>query len=173
MKRWALLGFLALSLAACGRESAATPPGALVDLVPSVGEIAGTPAATTPPLPTLDPELVARGEAIYAASCAECHGANLEGEANWQQPNPDGSFRAPPHDANGHTWHHDDGLLLETIRLGGARLPAEVGGTSAMPAFAETLSQAEIDAVLAYIKSTWPEDIRQIQWQVTVQSQSP
>ena len=29
-----------------------------------------------------------------------------------------------------------------------------------MPAFADILSDDEIDAVLAYIKSLWPEEIR-------------
>lgn len=62
---------------------------------------------------------------------------------------------------------------MEAIRLGGARLPAEIGGTSAMPGFAEALDEAEIEAVLAYIKSTWPEDIRQVQWQATLQIQIP
>jgi mono/diheme cytochrome c family protein len=41
-----------------------------------------------------------------------------------------------------------------------------------MPAFAGTLTDEEIAAVLTYIKSTWPEDIRAIQWQQTVQSTS-
>ncbi len=173
MARWAILGFLAFGLAACSQEGATTPSGAIVDSVPSINELAGTPTVPISPLPTLDPEVVVRGTAIYAANCAECHGASLEGEANWQQLNPDGSFRAPPHDANGHTWHHSDGQLIEAIRLGGARLPAEIGGTSAMPAFAEALDEAEIEAVLAYIKSTWPKDIRQVQWQVTLQNQTP
>jgi mono/diheme cytochrome c family protein len=29
-----------------------------------------------------------------------------------------------------------------------------------MPAFGETLSDAEIRAVLAYIHSTWPDDVK-------------
>jgi mono/diheme cytochrome c family protein len=91
----------------------------------------------------------------------------LEGEPEWQGQNPDGSFRAPPHDAGGHTWHHGDRVLLEAIRLGGGRLPAEVGGTSAMPAFAAVLSDREIAAVLSFIKSAWPEEIRAVQWEMT------
>jgi mono/diheme cytochrome c family protein len=173
MRRWAILGFLAFGLAACSQEGATTRSGTIVDSVPSINELAGTPTVSISPSPTLDPEVVVQGAAIYAANCAECHGASLEGEANWQQPNPDGSFRAPPHDANGHTWHHSDGQLMEAIRLGGSRLPAEIGGTSAMPAFAEALDESEIAAVLAYIKSAWPEDIRQAQWQVTSQNQIP
>ena len=34
---------------------------------------------------------------------------------------------------------------------------------SAMPAFGDVLSDAEIEAILGYIASTWPEDIRAAQ----------
>lgn len=128
-------------------------------------------AAEIPPLPTLNPDEVALGQQVYAANCARCHGANLEGEADWKSQNEDKSFRAPPHDASGHTWHHDDTLLLEAIQSGGARLPDNIGGTSNMPAFDEILTEEEIQAVLVYIKSTWPEDTREIQWEQTVRTQ--
>lgn len=120
-------------------------------------------------LPTLAPEAIALGASVYADHCASCHGVELEGESDWKVQNEDGSFRAPPHDASGHTWHHGDEMLLEAIRLGGARFEGlNIGGTSDMPAFAETLPGNEMAAVLAYIKSTWPEDIRNLQWEATV-----
>jgi mono/diheme cytochrome c family protein len=40
-----------------------------------------------------------------------------------------------------------------------------------MPAFEDVLTDDEISAVLAYIKSDWPEEIRQIQWERTVADQ--
>ena len=165
-----LLSFALTSwLVGCQREAVAptSPAGPLAN-VPSLSELAGTPAATVPPLPTLDSNLVTQGQAIYAEHCARCHGANLEGEPEWKAQNEDGSFRAPPHDAGGHTWHHGDGTLIEAVKLGGARLPDNIGGTSAMPAFADVLTGEEIAAVLAYIKSTWPGDIRILQWEQTV-----
>jgi mono/diheme cytochrome c family protein len=55
--------------------------------------------------------------------------------------------------------------LVEAVVEGGARLPANIGGTSDMPAFGELLTDEEITAVLAYIKSSWPEDIPQAQWE--------
>ena len=128
---------------------------------------APTAAADSPP--ALAPQQVARGAEIYTLHCAECHGANLEGEADWKLQNPDGSFRAPPHDASGHTWHHSDVQLIDAVRLGGARLPADVGGTSAMPAYGDILTDDDIAAVLDFIKSTWPEDIRRYQWERTLQ----
>ena len=77
--------------------------------------------AAFPPLPTLDPAEIALGKDVYALNCASCHGVNLEGESNWMTQNNDGSFRAPPHDVSGHTWHHADSLLIESIVLGGER----------------------------------------------------
>lgn len=59
-----------------------------------------------PPLPTLKPARVGFGATLYAQNCASCHGANLEGQADWQQPDADGALLPPPHDSNGHTWHH-------------------------------------------------------------------
>lgn len=80
--------------------------------------------------------------------------------------------RAPPHDASGHTWHHGEEVLVESVKLGGARLPENIGGTSNMPAFGETLTVGEITPVLTYIKSTWSEDIRAIQWEQTVREKN-
>ncbi len=86
-------------------------------------------------------------------------------------PNEDGSFRAPPHDASGHTWHHGDQTLLDAVRLGGARLqPLNV--ISAMPAYGELLSEQEMTAVLIYIKSTWPKDLQLYQWEATLREQT-
>ena len=106
------------------------------------------------------------GAAIYAENCASCHGADLKGEADWQTPNPDGTLPAPPHDEDGHTWHHSDRILINYIKLGGERALAQdgvVGFKSGMPAFETILSDAEIDAVLDFIKSRWSDEIRKIQ----------
>jgi mono/diheme cytochrome c family protein len=145
-----------------------TPAEPIVPSLPALSEFVGTPAPAIPPLPTLDSGEIALGQNVYSENCAECHGNNLEGEADWQMPNDDNTFRPPPHDASGHTWHHSDRILFESIELGGARLPDNIGGTSNMPAFADTLTKIEITAVLTYIKSTWPEDIRAIQWEQTI-----
>lgn len=115
-----------------------------------------------------DSEQVARGEAIYAASCASCHGAQLEGQDNWRSVNPDGTFPAPPHDSEGHTWHHSDKMLTRYIALGGQEALKGVPGIkSAMPGFSETLSDQDIRDVLAYIKSQWPEQAREYQRSIT------
>ena len=119
-------------------------------------------AGALPPLPTLDARQVSAGAPLYAQHCAACHGAQLEGEPNWKQPRTDGSFPAPPHDSSGHTWHHPDALLLTIIANGGD--PAQ---NSRMPGYAGVLSPQEMEAILAYIKSSWGPDESQAQWEVT------
>lgn len=101
------------------------------------------------------------GRRLYADHCASCHGAALEGEPNWQDPRPDGLMPAPPHDATGHTWHHSDEELFRITKFGMAAVVP--GYESVMPAFAGVLSDREIEAVLAYIKSTWPDRERTYQ----------
>lgn len=109
-----------------------------------------------------DTDLVALGRDVYASQCAACHGANLEGQPGWRTRKPNGRLPAPPHDASGHTWHHDDLSLFRLTKFG---LSAVVGQPveTDMPAFEGVLSDREIWAVLAYIKSRWPENIRQRQ----------
>lgn len=112
----------------------------------------------------------ARGAALYLEYCASCHGEELEGEMNWHTPKEDGTLPAPPHDESGHTWHHGDALLFNYTKLGGqvALESAGVSGfQSGMPGFADQLSDREIRDILAFIKSTWPEKIREIQRQRT------
>ncbi len=107
-----------------------------------------------------------RGQVIYANSCASCHGANLEGQENWRIANDDGSFPAPPHNVEGHTWHHDDGMLLNYTKVGGQQAMADLGITdfkSGMPAFGEELTDEQVDDVWAYIKSTWTDRERNSQ----------
>lgn len=113
----------------------------------------------------VDAQMIALGEDVYSENCAACHGAKLEGQPDWKRRLDNGRMPAPPHDESGHTWHHADQQLFTITKLGvGAVVP---GYESDMPAFDGTLSDAEITAVLAYIKSTWPERERGFQAEVT------
>ena len=103
-----------------------------------------------------------RGAALYAANCASCHGADLEGAADWRAQLPDGTFPPPPHDETGHTWHHGDATLFAYTKLGGQALMGS-SGKSGMPGFGEMLSDEDIRAILAYIKSDWPTRAREAQ----------
>jgi mono/diheme cytochrome c family protein len=114
------------------------------------------------PAPRADPsdaEQVASGQPLYESHCASCHGKELEGQPDWQSRLPTGFLPAPPHDESGHTWHHPDQILFRITKAGGgAEAPA--GFKSNMPAFAGTLSDDQIWAILAYIKSRWPDPIQ-------------
>jgi mono/diheme cytochrome c family protein len=99
-----------------------------------------------------------RGKLLYDARCAVCHGGNLEGQPNWQQARSDGTYPAPPHDATGHTWHHSDQYLIDVTLYGGAAVTGVP--TNAMPGFAGSLSEADVKAIIAYIKTSWPDDVR-------------
>ena len=106
-----------------------------------------------------DAAQVARGKVVYAEQCASCHGARLEGQPNWQSRKPDRRLPAPTHNTSGHTWHHPDEDLFKITKEGIAAF-APPGYSSDMPAFSGALSDADIWAVLAFIKSSWPEETR-------------
>lgn len=117
-----------------------------------------------------DKALVAQGKAVYANHCAACHGASLQGQPDWRQRLPNGRLPAPPHDKTGHTWHHPDAMLFDMVKNGlvpGRTAPP--GYESDMPAYGTILTDEEIIAVLAYIKSSWPPKVLEAQEEVTVQ----
>lgn len=114
----------------------------------------------------LDDRDLESGKALYADQCASCHGASLEGQPNWRSANEDGVLPAPPHNERGHTWHHENNLLFQYTKLGGKEALAARGLSdfkSGMPGFGEALSDDEIWNILAFIRSTWPERIQEIQ----------
>lgn len=118
-----------------------------------------------------DQALVALGRKVYANNCAACHGAQLEGQPDWRVRQANGRLPAPPHDETGHTWHHPDAVLIDITKNGlvpGVTAPP--GYVSDMPAYGKLLSDRDILAVLAYIKSTWPERALAAQKEITQQA---
>lgn len=126
------------ALVACSTAGPAAEPGAAPAAVPS---LVATPS---------DPSLRA-GFDLYQEHCAACHGTRGEGDPDWKIPLDDGSLKPPPHDSSGHTWHHSDEELLRIIREGGVIYMPQ----SKMPGYAEVLTEAEMRAVLDYIRSLW------------------
>ena len=106
-----------------------------------------------------DPMALMEGETIYKVECATCHGAKLEGQADWRTRRPDGKLPAPPHDATGHTWHHPREQLAKIVKLGMVPPNAPQGYASDMPAFAGKLTDRQIQHVLLFIESKWPPEI--------------
>lgn len=106
---------------------------------------------------------VKAGATVYHSHCAHCHGAALQGQPNWNQPDANGMLPAPPHDDSGHTWHHADDQLFEFVKYGPATAMGDPQYQSMMPAFQNVLSDSEIDAVLVFIRSTWSSELKE--WQ--------
>lgn len=119
-----------------------------------------------PPSPA-DPNDVAQvraGNILYAEHCADCHGGALEGAENWRDFEVGGAHPPPPHDDTGHTWHHSDKQLFEYVKLGGEELFKDYPDiVSNMPGFGDVLSNEEIWAIFAFIKSTWSDE--NLKWQ--------
>ena len=83
-----------------------------------------------------------------------CHGDKGQGlVADWKKPDTAGKFPLPPLNGSAHTWHHSKELLMRTVNEGGIAL----GGT--MPAFKDSLTDQEKEAVLAHVMSLWPKEI--------------
>lgn len=106
----------------------------------------GAVSADTAASSTSADRSVASGEVVYQQQCASCHGAEGQGLA--------GSF--PPLAKT--TWVMGETERLVRILLHGLQGPVEVRGTrynGVMPAFGQRLSDAEIAAVLTYVRSSW------------------
>jgi mono/diheme cytochrome c family protein/protein-disulfide isomerase len=100
-------------------------------------------------------EQVARGQQLFLQNCAGCHGKNAEATPDWKKTDADGNYPPPPLNGSAHAWHHDLELLRRTVREGGAKL----GGQ--MPAFEGVLDAEEIDSVIAFFQSKWPQETYQ------------
>jgi mono/diheme cytochrome c family protein len=105
---------------------------------------------------------VARGAARYAANCAGCHGAKMEGQPDWHRLNAAGRLPAPPLDGTGHGWRHSTAELFHMVKFSVLDQAGPDYKTD-MPAFDGKLSDDDINSVLAYIHSRWPSGIQAAQ----------
>jgi mono/diheme cytochrome c family protein len=119
------------------------------------------PAATAIPPSTAQ---VSKGEQLYVANCQVCHGG-ATGGSMMDLP--------PPHNANGHTWHHSDRQLTDIVLNGSGemgemmrRMMGASADTPRMPAWRGTLTEKDVAAILAYIKTWWTPEQRE--WQARV-----
>lgn len=135
-------------------------------VLPAIFLLSSVPVPTMAFVHSGDADIQA-GRDLYVEHCAACHGAELQGQPDWRSPDENGIFPAPPHDETGHTWHHDDATLIDYITRGGQAVldDMNVAFTSGMPGFGSVLDDSEIEAILDYLKSTWPERIRRMQAQ--------
>lgn len=94
-----------------------------------------------------------KGARLYQQNCATCHGKNGEGADNWRKPDADGKNPAPPLNGTGHSWHHSNKSLINTIKNG----TGKIGGN--MPAWKDKLPESEIKLILTWITAQWPDEI--------------
>lgn len=143
---------LGLLLGGCGpaepQPPAMTEAGALAASAPP-------PVAAPAVARVSDPAVLARGQRIYQTHCASCHGPRAEGASGWHRRAPDGRFPPPPLDGSGHAWHHSFAWLKRTIQEG----TRHAGG--GMPGWGDKLSEQDIEAVIAWFQSLWPEELYQ------------
>ena len=90
------------------------------------------------------------GAALYAANCQQCHG-DREGK---------GGLDAPRHDSAGHTWHHPDAQLKDWVLNGKF-------GFAQMPALGDKLTEPDVEAILAFMKTWWTGEQRATQADVS------
>lgn len=82
-----------------------------------------------------------RGERLYYSFCASCHG--VDGRGSWRAA----LFLIRPDDLT-KTANEPDQYLFDIIKHGGASY-----GRPGMPAFGAQLSDADIQALVAYVKT--------------------
>jgi mono/diheme cytochrome c family protein len=117
---------------------------ALIGLAAACGALGGEDEAAE----------VARGEELYDRYCISCHGGETGGDI---------ADVPPPHNAQGHTWHHPDCQLVDVVLDG---LPPREGYPQ-MPAFRNQLDEEDVMAILAHIRTWWDPDQQEFQAEVT------
>ncbi len=139
-----LLGILVGGLVAC------SDGGSMIGF--GDGKVLSTPSGASI-VRRHDPEQVRQGEAVYRRHCATCHGERAQGAPDWRRRDADGFYPPPPLDGSGHAWHHPKAFLRERIRNGSPP------GEGRMPAWGERLREDEIEAVIEWFQSLWPDPV--------------
>lgn len=111
-----------------------------------------------------DPADLAWGRQLYRQHCAACHRENAEGDPNWRRRDPDGMRPPPALNGTAHAWHHPLNDLRRVIREGSPP------GQGRMPAWKDTLSAAQIDAIILWLQSLWPDEVYAAWWRIDQRS---
>jgi mono/diheme cytochrome c family protein len=159
---WPLFAAALLAItAACSDERsdpASTPPTKPV--APSATPIPAAQAAPATPetpapasAPAAPPAAAADGKALYETFCVTCHGLQGKGDgpaAAALDPKPrdftSGEFKFDP-SGDGKTGEPED--LVEVVKNGAAKY----GGSPNMALWGPVLSEAQIQAIVQYVKS--------------------
>lgn len=107
------------------------------------------PPPPTPVARNLDPAQLARGGELFQQHCAQCHGRQAEGAPNWRTRLANGRFPPPPLNGSGHAWHHPASELKQVI----------IFGRNEMPSWNGKLGRQDVDDLVAWFQSRWPDEI--------------
>jgi mono/diheme cytochrome c family protein len=146
--RLAALVTLALAASACVLYT----PSIAGAQAKTASKKAATPTATSAAKPAAKPaaaagnEQLPDGKQVFSTTCAACHQASGEGVPGVYPP------------LAGSEWVTGDDAKVVRILLHGVTGPIEVAGetfNSMMPPWGATLKDADIAAVLTYVRSQW------------------
>jgi mono/diheme cytochrome c family protein len=100
-----------------------------------------------------DAAVLAEGEKLFSVHCAQCHGQNAQGHPQWRKVGADGKYPPPPLNGSGHAWHHSRAVLRNVIKNGSPP------GQGNMPAWEGKLTAQQIEHVIDYFQSLWPDPV--------------
>jgi mono/diheme cytochrome c family protein len=159
-------------LAACGQSSDDAQPmngssaqrsgDSLGSMMPGGGAMTGADATAVERV--RDSSEIRYGAKLFQGNCATCHGDHGQGATNWRHRGPDGKFPPPPLNGTGHAWHHPLKMLKYVIKNGSP------GGQGNMPAWKDRLSDKEIDAIIAWFQSQWPDQVYNAWYEINQRS---
>jgi mono/diheme cytochrome c family protein len=109
-----------------------------------------------------NPAQVALGHTLYDQHCAFCHGPDLAGKPGWDGDYPSGGRPPLPLDGTGAIARLGDRDLFDVTKFGGQPFSPPTYKND-MPGFEGRLADADIWAILAFVKSRWPEEVRERQ----------
>ncbi len=118
----------------------ANPSLSLVLVVGLVMAACGPTTVSGPNIPIQDPEMVAAGESLYLAYCAECHGDDLRGT----ELGP--SHLSIVYEPN----HHSDLAFVMAVRVGTPQHHWPFGAMEPV----EGIEDEQIAAIIAFVRET-------------------
>ncbi|MBT6118652.1 MAG: cytochrome c [Rhodospirillaceae bacterium] len=117
----------------------------------------------------LDPAQVESGALVYAQRCSFCHGLDLAGSTRPVEGRVRPQIVVPPLGLKTKAWRYPEAMLRNLVRFG-ERALMQHASPATMPAHRGTLSVAEVDDVLAFIKATWTPKMRASQAAITARA---
>jgi mono/diheme cytochrome c family protein len=129
-----------LSVAACSRNRPGDTATAQPADLPTYSQPRVEPGTTTTPADSIGMGANIFAGTVTGTNCASCHGADAKGTA--QGP-----------DLTDAKWLHGDGSLEFIKRIVRDGVPQPKEHSAAMPGFGTTLTEEQINAVSAYVRS--------------------